>query len=172
MDVSSVMDLVCSRLLGSLSTKRKRNERIEFSHNYTKLAMLTFLYWLIDHFQCILITRTLYKIVNIVNFVYNGKTRMVYRGTRALTHVFSPVSATRSTIGSTSFIRQRDLLLNGSFPPTETDSDSKSYRYIVLCTTFSTGLDSDPCMDNLPTGYCTHFRDGSPSRNPNTNSPL
>ena len=26
---------------------------------------------------------------------------------------------------------------------------------------FSTGsdLDSDPCMDNFPNGYCTHFRD-------------
>ena len=56
---------------------------------------------------------------------------------------------------------------NGSFPPTETDSDldsdSKSYRYIVLCATFSTGSDShlDPCMESFPNGYCTHFRDGS-----------
>ena len=31
---------------------------------------------LINHFQCILIRRTLYKIVNIVNFAYYGKTRM------------------------------------------------------------------------------------------------
>ena len=54
----------------------------------------------------------------------------------------------------------------GSFPPTETDSDSKPYCYIVLCTTFSTGMDSDsdPCMDSFPNGCCTHFRDGSPSQ--------
>ena len=56
----------------------------------------------------------------------------------------------------------------GSFPPTKTvsDSNSKPYRYIVLCTTFSTGsdLDSDPCTDSFPNGYCTHFRDGSPSQ--------
>ena len=31
----------------------------------------------IDHFQCILIRRTLYKVVNIVNFMYYGKTRKV-----------------------------------------------------------------------------------------------
>ena len=56
----------------------------------------------------------------------------------------------------------------GSFPPTETDSDSdsdsKPNHYIVLCTTFSTGLDLDPCTDGFPNGYCTHFRDGSPSQ--------
>ena len=60
----------------------------------------------------------------------------------------------------------------GSFPPTETDSDldsdsdSKPSRYIVLCTTFSTGTDSDsdPCMDSFLNGYCTHFRDRSPSQ--------
>ena len=59
---------------------------------------------------------------------------------------------------------------NGSFPPMETDSDLdsdsdyKPYHYIVLCTTFSTGSDSDsdPCMDSFPNGYCTHFRDRSP----------
>ena len=62
------------------------------------------------------------------------------------------------------------LLSNGLFPPTETDSDSdldsKPYSYIVLCTTFSTGSDSDsdPCMDSFLNGYCTHFRDGSPSQ--------
>ena len=46
----------------------------------------------------------------------------------------------------------------------DSDSDSKPYRYIVL--TFPTGmdLDSDPCMDGFPNGYCTHFRDGSPSQ--------
>ena len=62
----------------------------------------------------------------------------------------------------------RPLLPYGSFPPTETDSDSdsKPYRYIVLCTTFSTGsdLDLDPCMDSFQNGYCTHFRDGSLSQ--------
>ena len=49
---------------------------------------------------------------------------------------------------------------------TGSDLDSKPYRYIVLCKTFSTGLDSDsdPCMDSFPNGYCTHFRDGSPSQ--------
>ena len=56
----------------------------------------------------------------------------------------------------------------GSFPPTETDldSDSNPYCYIVLCTTFSTGSDSDsdPCTDSFLNGYCTHFRDGSPSQ--------
>ena len=58
----------------------------------------------------------------------------------------------------------------GSFPPTETDSDSdldsdsKPYHYIVLCTTFSTGSDSDPCMESFLNGYCTHFRDGSLSQ--------
>ena len=42
----------------------------------------------------------------------------------------------------------------------------QSYRYIVLCTTFSTGTDSDsdPCTDSFLNGYCTHFRDGSPSQ--------
>ena len=54
--------------------------------------------------------------------------------------------------------------LYGLFPPTDSDSDSKPYRYIVLCTTFSTGSDLDPCMDSFPNGYCTHFRDGSPSQ--------
>ena len=58
----------------------------------------------------------------------------------------------------------------GSFPPMETDSDSdsdyKPYRYIVLCTTFSAGSDwdSDPHRNSLPNGHCTHFRDGSPSQ--------
>ena len=62
------------------------------------------------------------------------------------------------------------LNTNGSFPPTEmdsgSDSDSKPYRYIVLCTTSSTSSDSDsdPCTDIFPNGYCTHFRDGSPSQ--------
>ena len=49
----------------------------------------------------------------------------------------------------------------GSFLPTETDSelysdsDSKPYCYIVLCTTFSTGSDSDsdPCTDSFLNGY-------------------
>ena len=36
----------------------------------------------------------------------------------------------------------------------------------VLCTTLSTGSDSDldPCMDTFPNGYCTNFRDESPSQ--------
>ena len=57
---------------------------------------------------------------------------------------------------------------HGSFPPTETDSDSdsKPHHYIVLYTTFFTGLDSDsdPCMDSFLNGYCTNFRDGSASQ--------
>ena len=46
------------------------------------------------------------------------------------------------------------------------DSDSKTYHYIVLCITFPTGSDSDsdPNTDSFPNGYCTHFRDGSPSQ--------
>ena len=61
----------------------------------------------------------------------------------------------------------------GLFPPKDLDSDSdlnsdsKPYciMHIVLCTTFSTDsdLDSDPHMDSFPNGYCTHFRDRSPS---------
>ena len=49
---------------------------------------------------------------------------------------------------------------------TDSDSDPKPYHYIVLCTSFSTGLDSDsdPCMDSFSNGYCIHFRDGSPSQ--------
>ena len=54
----------------------------------------------------------------------------------------------------------------GLFPPTEMDSDLDSVPdgYIVLCRTFSTGLDSDsdPCMESFPNGYYTHF-DRSPS---------
>ena len=57
----------------------------------------------------------------------------------------------------------------------DSDADSKPYRYIVLCTTFSTStdLDSDPCMDSLLNGYCTILgRDLCP-RDPNPNpSPL
>ena len=64
----------------------------------------------------------------------------------------------------------KNHMCNGSFPPTkmdsDSDSDSKPYRYIVLCTTFSTGSDSDsdPCTDSFPNGYCTHFKNGSPSQ--------
>ena len=59
---------------------------------------------------------------------------------------------------------------NGLFPPmdsdSDSDSDSKPDGYIVLCRTFSTGLDLDldPCMESFPNGYCTHFRDGSLSQ--------
>ena len=57
---------------------------------------------------------------------------------------------------------------NGLFPPTETETetdfqtDSKPNRYIVLCTTFSTGMEME--METFPDGYCTHFRDGSLSQ--------
>ena len=46
----------------------------------------------------------------------------------------------------------------------DSDSDSKPDGYIVPCRTFSTGSDSDPCMESFPNSYCTHFRDGSPSQ--------
>ena len=62
------------------------------------------------------------------------------------------------------------LPCNGSFPPTETETDSqtdsKPDRYIVLCTTFSTGTEMETEMETetFPDGYCTHFRDGSLSQ--------
>ena len=45
-------------------------------------------------------------------------------------------------------------------------TDSKPDRYIVLCTTFSTGteMETETEMETFPDGYCTHFRDGSPSQ--------
>ena len=48
----------------------------------------------------------------------------------------------------------------------EMEMDSKPDGYIVLCTTFSTNSDADmdPCTETFPDGYCTHFRDGSPSQ--------
>ena len=63
------------------------------------------------------------------------------------------------------------LMSYGLFPPTETETetdsqtDSKRDRYIVLCTTFSTGteMETETEMETFPDGYCTHFRDGSPS---------
>ena len=45
----------------------------------------------------------------------------------------------------------------------DSDSDSFPDGYIVLCRTFSTGSDSDPCTESFLNGYCTHFRDRSPS---------
>ena len=36
--------------------------------------------------------------------------------------------------------------------------------YIVLCRTFSTGMETEMEMDTLPDGYCTHFRDRSLSQ--------
>ena len=57
----------------------------------------------------------------------------------------------------------------GLFPPmemeTETDpcTDSFPDRYIVLCRTFSTGTEMETETETFPDGYCTHFRDGSPS---------
>ena len=60
------------------------------------------------------------------------------------------------------------IICNGLFPPTETEMETDSFPngYIVLCRTFSTGSDpdTDPCMETFPDGYCTHFRDGSPSQ--------
>ena len=46
------------------------------------------------------------------------------------------------------------------------DSDSNANGYIVLCRSFHTGSDSDldPYLDGFPNGYCTHFRDRSPSQ--------
>ena len=62
------------------------------------------------------------------------------------------------------------LLHNGLFPPTETETEmdpcTESFpdRYIVLCTTFSTGRQMETFLD----GYCTHFRDASPSQGQNS----
>ena len=49
---------------------------------------------------------------------------------------------------------------------TDSDLDSKIYRYIVLYAIFPIGSDSDldPCTDSFLNDYCTHFRDGSPSQ--------
>ena len=45
----------------------------------------------------------------------------------------------------------------------DSQTDSKPDRYIVLCTTFSTGTEMEMEMETetFPDGYCTHFRDGS-----------
>ena len=55
---------------------------------------------------------------------------------------------------------------HGIFPLPDSDSDSFLDGYIVLCRSFSTGLDldSDPYSDGFLNGYCTHFRDRSPSQ--------
>ena len=66
----------------------------------------------------------------------------------------------------------RNLPCYGLFQPTETETetdsqtDSKPDRHIVLCTTFSTGteMETETEMETFPDGYCTHFRDGSPSQ--------
>ena len=66
----------------------------------------------------------------------------------------------------------RGCLPYGLFRPmdsdldSDSDSDSKPDGYVVLCRTISTGSDSDldPCRESFPNGYCTHFRDGSPSQ--------
>ena len=60
---------------------------------------------------------------------------------------------------------------NGLFTLLDSDSDSDSDSgskpdgYIVICRNFHTGLDPDPdpYSDSFPNGYCTHFRDESPS---------
>ena len=46
----------------------------------------------------------------------------------------------RSEVPPESRDKEKHGISYGSFPPTETDSDSdsKPYRYIVFCTTFST----------------------------------
>ena len=60
------------------------------------------------------------------------------------------------------------LFSNGLFPPTEKETDTdpctESFpdRYIVLCRTLSTGMEME--TETFPDGYCTHFRDGSPSQ--------
>ena len=60
----------------------------------------------------------------------------------------------------------------GLFPPTETETEmdpcTESFpdRYIVLCRTFSAGMETETEMETetFPDGYCTHFRDRSPSQ--------
>ena len=56
----------------------------------------------------------------------------------------------------------------GLFPPTETETDpcTESFpdRYIVLCRTFSTGMETEMGTETFPNHYCTHFRDRSPSQ--------
>ena len=46
----------------------------------------------------------------------------------------------------------------------ETDPCTESFpdHYIVLCRTFSTGTEME--TETFPDGYCTHFRDRSPSQ--------
>ena len=41
-------------------------------------------------------------------------------------------------------------------------------RYILLCRTFSTGteMETETETETFPDGYCTHFRDRSPSPSP------
>ena len=52
----------------------------------------------------------------------------------------------------------------------ETDPCTESFpdHYIVLCRTFSTGtemeMETETEMETFPDGYCTHFRDRSPSQ--------
>ena len=64
------------------------------------------------------------------------------------------------------------FLSYGLFPPTEmeteTDPCMESFPdcYIVLCRTFSTGteMETETETETFPDGYCTNFRDGSPSQ--------
>ena len=55
---------------------------------------------------------------------------------------------------------------NGLFPLTESDSDSdsKPYRYIVLCRSFSTARTQIGIQIPFLSGYCTHFREESLSQ--------
>ena len=67
---------------------------------------------------------------------------------------------------------------NGLFPPTETETETETEmdpctetfpdHYIVLWRTFSTGMEmekeTETETETFPDGYCTHFRDRSPSQ--------
>ena len=51
-----------------------------------------------------------------------------------------------------------------TWPGWDSDWDSKPGVYIVLCRSFHIGSNPDPYSDGFPNGYCTHFRDRSPSQ--------
>ena len=65
-------------------------------------------------------------------------------------------------------VPRHNYLGNGLFtlPDSDSDSDSKPYHYIVLYRSLHIGSDPDldPYSNGFPNGYCTHFRDGSPSQ--------
>ena len=76
----------------------------------------------------------------------------------------SPETGTTVQVGMTT----NQCMSDGFFPPTESDSDSdsKPYRYSVLCRSFSTAWTQTQIQIWIPflNGYCTHFRDGSQSQ--------